>query len=200
MLSLSITPLIYIIYIKIYIILSIKNCYLNFIFKNINYSKIELNKRINYMNQKEGEELYEVEKILKRRVVKGKFQYLVKWKNYSNEENTWEPESNLTNCKELILEFQNTINTNKKSNSKRTKRNKIEEVKENSISKKIKIVGISKNSNESILIAAIIDGQCKFIPSEQMRKEFPNELFNFYEAHIIYSGKLDLINNRKYNL
>lgn len=36
-------------------------------------------------------EEYEVETILDSRVIRGEQQFLVKWKNYDDFENTWEP-------------------------------------------------------------------------------------------------------------
>lgn len=52
------------------------------------------------------EELYEVERILgKRKNKKGKTEYLVRWRGYSFEGDTWEPESHLSSCIEFIHEF-----------------------------------------------------------------------------------------------
>jgi hypothetical protein len=49
---------------------------------------------------------YEVEKILDYQEIGGKPRYLVKWENYSDAENTWEPKGNLTkNCSDLLEEF-----------------------------------------------------------------------------------------------
>jgi len=51
-------------------------------------------------------EVYEVEKLLDKRVKKGKTEYLVKWKGYEDEsENTWEPMDNL-DCEDKIQEFE----------------------------------------------------------------------------------------------
>ncbi|XP_058934008.1 chromodomain Y-like protein isoform X1 [Kogia breviceps] len=53
-----------------------------------------------------SEELYEVERIVdKRRNKKGKTEYLVRWKGYDSEDDTWEPEQHLVNCEEYILDF-----------------------------------------------------------------------------------------------
>ena len=52
-----------------------------------------------------GEKEYEVEEILDRQERRGKTKYLVKWKGYMVEENTWEGLENLKNAREKIVEF-----------------------------------------------------------------------------------------------
>ena len=53
----------------------------------------------------EGNPEYEVEEVLNSRLKKRKLEYLVKWSGYTDDYNTWEPESNLTNSKKVINNF-----------------------------------------------------------------------------------------------
>jgi hypothetical protein len=49
--------------------------------------------------------IYEVEKILESKTEDGKTMYLVKWKNYPESDNTWEPNEHLTNAQRKLKEF-----------------------------------------------------------------------------------------------
>ncbi|KAF7654479.1 hypothetical protein LDENG_00069230, partial [Lucifuga dentata] len=52
------------------------------------------------------EEFYEVERIVgKRKNKKGKTEYLVRWRGYGSDGDTWEPESHLTTCMVYVNEF-----------------------------------------------------------------------------------------------
>ena len=47
-----------------------------------------------------------MEAVLQERVVRGKKQYLVRWKGYNSFDDTWEPEENLLNAKDAVAKFQ----------------------------------------------------------------------------------------------
>ena len=50
---------------------------------------------------------WKVEKILDKYKHYKKTQYLVKWHGFPDHKNSWEKESNLRNCKDLLEEFRN---------------------------------------------------------------------------------------------
>jgi len=53
----------------------------------------------------EGVEEWEVEKILNKKKIRGVEKYLIRWKGFTVEGDTWERKENLKNAKELIEEF-----------------------------------------------------------------------------------------------
>lgn len=53
-----------------------------------------------------GEHVFAVESIDKKRVRKGRVEYLVKWRGWSSKYNTWEPEENILDPR-LLVAFQN---------------------------------------------------------------------------------------------
>ncbi|XP_028831525.1 chromodomain Y-like protein [Denticeps clupeoides] len=65
-----------------------------------------------------SEELYEVEKIVdKRKNKKGKMEYLVRWRGYGYEGDTWEPEAHLSNCMEFIHDFNRHLSERQREGS-----------------------------------------------------------------------------------
>lgn len=53
-----------------------------------------------------SEDEFEVERVLAKRRRQGKTQYLVRWRGYSEAEDTWEPERNMRNAREKLAEFE----------------------------------------------------------------------------------------------
>jgi hypothetical protein len=51
------------------------------------------------------DDIYTVEKILNHRGPASKRQFLIKWQGFPTSENTWEPESNLLTCQQLLRNY-----------------------------------------------------------------------------------------------
>ena len=56
-----------------------------------------------HLSKDSQNDVYDVEKVLDRQLINGKPHYLIKWSGYGDEENTWEPETNLGS--ELLDEY-----------------------------------------------------------------------------------------------
>ena len=57
-----------------------------------------------------GENEYEVEAILAHRKRGRQMQYLIKWKGYDPSNNTWEPETNLSDADEILAGYKRQRN------------------------------------------------------------------------------------------
>lgn len=73
---------------------------------------------VKYDDASEDGEEYEVDKIIQIRYKKdGSREFLVHWKRWSSQYDTWEPESNLS-CPDLIEKFMKTVEDSKNLNHK----------------------------------------------------------------------------------
>lgn len=73
-------------------------------------------------SENSAEDVFDVERIVKDRMIKGKRQFLIKWVGYSESENTWEYEDNLM-CADLVKAyFDEKNNKEDQTVSKRAKK------------------------------------------------------------------------------
>ena len=61
----------------------------------------------------EGVEEWEVEKILNKKKIKGVEKYLVQWKGFTAEGDTWERRENLKNAEEALADFEGKMEIRK---------------------------------------------------------------------------------------
>ena len=86
------------------------------------------------LEDNEEEEAFEVEKILEKRVIKKKVEYLIKWKNYNGpDDDTWEPADILEGAGDIIKKFEKELKIEKEN-----EKTKLSKVIENSDEKQTK--------------------------------------------------------------
>ena len=88
------------------------------IYPVVNVSQIvQYKEQVEGQRKKEGKlieveksEEWEVEKILNKRKIRGVDKYLVQWKGFMMEHNTWEKREALENAREALEEFERRMN------------------------------------------------------------------------------------------
>ena len=96
------------------------------------------------------EEEYQVERIVEmRKMANGTFEYLVKWVGYPEEDNTWEVESNVSECKEMINEIKQRKQKEKEPDKERKRKANQSRIESSSSS--------SSSSNDSLNASSLAD-------------------------------------------
>ncbi|CAC5412350.1 CDY [Mytilus coruscus] len=115
-------------------------------------------RHLSTINPMAENEVYEVENILEQREVDGQLQFFVKWKNFNEDWNTWEPVDNLLDCFNLILEFQEKQHDNTKKDVEKSKLARKEALK---IVKKAKRLNSGSDNIKKALLkhAAIVNNE-----------------------------------------
>uniref|UniRef100_A0A8C9U555 Chromobox homolog 1a (HP1 beta homolog Drosophila) n=1 Tax=Scleropages formosus TaxID=113540 RepID=A0A8C9U555_SCLFO len=165
-------------------------------------------KKVEEVVEEEDEE-YVVEKVLDRRVVKGRVEYLLKWKGFSDEDNTWEPEDNL-DCPDLIAEFlqsQKTAHEKEKKETggkRKTTESDTEVAGEESRPKKRKeepekprgfargleperIIGATDSSGELMFLMKWKNSdEADLVPAKEANVKCPQVVISFYEERLTW--------------
>ncbi|XP_067932454.1 chromobox protein homolog 1-like [Watersipora subatra] len=153
-------------------------------------------------SEEEEEEEFVVEKVVNRRTKHGKTEYLLKWKNYDDSENTWEPEDNL-DCSELIAEYEEKRRREEEKKKSRSKP-KVEEPKkkkqktgpetEEKTSRGFnrglqpeKIIGATDSGGQLMFLMKWKDcEEADLVPAKQANVRCPQVVIAFYEERLTW--------------
>jgi len=141
----------------------------------------------------EEEEEYSVERVVDKRVSKnGRTEYLLKWKGYGDEDNTWEPKENL-DCEDLIEEFENKrkrksagpASAEKKRAGDAGKRKKGDDDRPRGFNRGLepeRIIGATDSSGELMfLIKWKGSDEADLVPAKEANVKCPQTVIKFYE-------------------
>ncbi|XP_013146866.1 PREDICTED: chromobox protein homolog 1-like [Papilio polytes] len=138
-------------------------------------TKSKKKKAIKTKKAEEDEEEYEVEEVIDSKRIRGKLHYLIRWKGYSADNDTWEPENTLS-CPELI--------------------NKFNEEKENSKDEEAKTLrgrkGLKRKSNNKQKTSPKKTKKKQW-DSEEADEEAEYEVERILEVHHKKSGERDFL-------
>ncbi|XP_059087420.1 chromobox protein homolog 1-like [Tigriopus californicus] len=149
----------------------------------------------------EEEEEYQVEKVVDKRVAKnGKIEYLLKWKGYGEEDNTWEPRENL-DCEDLIENFEKVRRekAGKRKDEKRkstsgpaseAKKKKGDDDRPRGFDRGLdpeRIIGATDSSGELMfLIKWKGSDEADLVPARDANVKCPQTVIKFYEERLTW--------------
>jgi chromobox protein 1 len=156
----------------------------------------------------EGE--FFVEKVLDRRERNGRVEYLLKWKGYSNDDNTWEPEENL-GCSDPILKFEANRKKEEEVKEVEKKRKSVAPVKDGKPDKKKqsgedkkpqgfdmgldpeRIIGATDSSGELMFLMKWKENYEPYlVPAKEANVTCPQIVIQFYEELLTWHSSTDL--------
>ncbi|KAM3843162.1 chromobox protein homolog 3-like [Diretmus argenteus] len=151
-------------------------------------------------------EEYAVEKVLDQRLVNGKVEFFLKWKGFTEADNTWEPEENL-DCPELISAFlEAQKNVKEKPAPVKRKSSTAEpetEAKKMDVTEQPRgfarnleperIIGAGASSGELMLLMKWKDSDvADLVPAREANTRCPQVVISYYEERIVWrSGPED---------
>ncbi|KAI1902494.1 hypothetical protein AGOR_G00045340 [Albula goreensis] len=172
------------------------------------YSRLAMGKKQNGKAKKEVDtpEEFVVEKVIDQRIVNGKVEYFLKWKGFTDADNTWEPEENL-DCPELIEAYLASKNTSERTAAPETNKRKSvaeEPDPEETKAKKKKdlgekprgfarnldperIIGATDSSGELMFLMKWKDSdEADLVPAKEANTRCPQVVIAFYEERLTW--------------
>lgn len=152
------------------------------------------------IEDEEPEEEYTVESVKDMRIRNGKKEFLLKWRNYPDSENTWEPEANL-DCPDLIGEFEDKLKKKKEEKRRRQteeegsakKKKKVAEEEDNKPRgfdrglQPERIIGATDSSGELMFLMKWKDSdEADLVPARQANIRCPQIVIAFYEERLTW--------------
>lgn len=149
--------------------------------------------------EEEDEPEYTVEKVMDMRMRGGKKEFFLKWKNYPESENTWEPEEHL-DCPDLISEFEDKLKKKKEEKKRKQeeeggskKKKKIAEEEDNKPRgfdrglQPERIIGATDSSGELMFLMKWKDSdEADLVPARQANVRCPQIVIAFYEERLTW--------------
>jgi len=144
----------------------------------------------------EAEE-FSVEKVLDKRIGKnGKIEYLLKWRGFGDEDNTWEPSDNL-DCEELIQAFETARSKSKTKTEKRKtggggepKAKRKDGERSRGFDRGLdpeRIIGATDSSGELMfLIKWKGSDEADLVPAMEANVKCPQTVIKFYEERLTW--------------
>lgn len=150
----------------------------------------------------EEEEEYVVEKVLDRRIHKGRVEFLLKWKGFSDEDNTWEPQDNL-DCPDLIAEYMEKHHKEKEEKKKEKRKSSAEDGEERASKRKKdegekargfgrglqpeRIIGATDSSGELMFLMKWKNSdEADLVPAKEANVKCPQVVISFYEERLTW--------------
>ena len=150
--------------------------------------------------EEEEEEEYTVEKVIDKRIGKnGKIEYLLKWKGYGDEDNTWEPKENL-DCEDLMKNFEDkrkvdqakkkAAGEKRKSGVLDSKKKKSDDDRPRGFDRGLdpeRIIGATDSSGELMfLIKWKGSDEADLVPAREANIKCPQTVIKFYEERLTW--------------
>lgn len=166
----------------------------------------KMGKKQNTKTKKDAQETQEepeefvVEKVLDQRLVNGKVEFFLKWKGFTDADNTWEPEENL-DCPELIsafLEAQKNVKEKPAPVKRKASTDEPEtESKKKDVAEKPRgfarnleperIIGATDSSGELMFLMKWKDSdEADLVPAREANTRCPQVVISFYEERLTW--------------